>query len=147
MATIPNGQKILTSSSTVNTTYGGPDSLKEMNTWYTMSDIKETVKPYKSYSAVLTQASTSAPTASVLQNELSDAIVWTRTGTGVYVGTLTGAFVTGKTFTLFSNGTANQKIVNIAITSANVITVTVKDTANTAADLAGTLNLEVRVYN
>ena len=43
MATIPNTQKILTSSADVNTTYGGPTSLKEMNTWYTMQDIIDTV--------------------------------------------------------------------------------------------------------
>ncbi len=43
MATIPNSQKILTSSADVDTTYGGPASLKEMNTWYTMQDIIDTV--------------------------------------------------------------------------------------------------------
>ena len=43
MATIPNTQKILTSSFDVNTTYGGPTSLKEMNTWYTMQDIIDTI--------------------------------------------------------------------------------------------------------
>jgi hypothetical protein len=43
MATIPNAQKILTSSADVDTTYGGPASLKEMNTWYTMQDIIDTV--------------------------------------------------------------------------------------------------------
>lgn len=48
MATIPTTQKILTSSADVDTTYGGPASLKEMNTWYTMQDIIDTVKPYKS---------------------------------------------------------------------------------------------------
>jgi hypothetical protein len=48
MATIPTTQKILTSSADVDTTYGGSASLKEMNTWYTMQDITDTVKPYKS---------------------------------------------------------------------------------------------------
>jgi len=43
MATIPSTQKILTSSADVDTTYGGPASLKEMNTWYTMQDIIDTV--------------------------------------------------------------------------------------------------------
>jgi len=48
MATIANGQKFLTSAPEVNTTYGGSTSLKELNTWYTMQDINNTVKPYKS---------------------------------------------------------------------------------------------------
>jgi len=45
----------------------------------------------KLYIANLTQTGTSAPTASELVNTVG-AIVWTRTSTGVYVGTLTGAF-------------------------------------------------------
>lgn len=44
MALIPEEQKILTTAAEVNTTYGGPDSLKALNTWYTMSDIVETVQ-------------------------------------------------------------------------------------------------------
>jgi hypothetical protein len=43
MATIPDGQKILTTAASVNTTYGGSDALKALNTWYTMEDIVETV--------------------------------------------------------------------------------------------------------
>lgn len=43
MATIPDGQKILTTAANVNTTYGGSDALKALNTWYTISDIVETV--------------------------------------------------------------------------------------------------------
>ena len=56
MATIPNGQKILTSAPEVNTTYGGPASLQTLNTWYTMEDISSTVMPYKVFTALLTQS-------------------------------------------------------------------------------------------
>jgi hypothetical protein len=56
MATIPNNQKILTSAPEVNTTYGGPASLQALNTWYTMEDIANTVRPYKVYTALLTQS-------------------------------------------------------------------------------------------
>ncbi len=56
MATIPSGQKILTSAPEVNTNYGGPASLQVLNTWYTMEDISNTVKPYKVYTALLTQS-------------------------------------------------------------------------------------------
>jgi hypothetical protein len=55
MATIPSNQKILTSAPEVNTTYGGPASLQALNTWYTMEDIANTVRPYKVYTALLTQ--------------------------------------------------------------------------------------------
>ena len=43
MAIIPNGQKILTTASEVNTAYGGPASLKDLSTWYTMQDIIDSV--------------------------------------------------------------------------------------------------------
>ena len=51
----------------------------------------------KSYNASLVQTSTNAPVATVMSNGLSAAIVWARTGVGVYTGTLTGAFTANKT--------------------------------------------------
>ena len=56
MATVPSTQKILTSNEAVNTTYGGSQALKELNTWYTMEDISNTVKPYEVFTALLTQS-------------------------------------------------------------------------------------------
>lgn len=50
---------------------------------------------YLVYAALLTQSGTDDPVAIVLQNTIG-AIVWTRSGPGVYVGTLTGAFTVGK---------------------------------------------------
>src|SRR3972149_1660231 len=49
------------------------------------------------YVASITQAGTDDPVATVIKSTLSAAIVWTRTSSGVYLGTLTGAFVAGKT--------------------------------------------------
>ena len=61
MATVPSTQKILTSSEAVNTTYGGSQALKELNTWYTMEDISNTVKPYKVFTALLSQSGDEQP--------------------------------------------------------------------------------------
>lgn len=52
---------------------------------------------YKVYAAKLTQTGTAAPVATILENTLSGAIVWTRDQAGVYTGTLAGAFTVGKT--------------------------------------------------
>src|SRR5687767_6514065 len=52
---------------------------------------------YKVYKAILTQSSTSAPVATVLQNTLGGTVVWTYNGVGDYTGTLTGVFIDGKT--------------------------------------------------
>lgn len=46
----------------------------------------------KIYKALLTQVGTNAPTAVVQKNTLGGTLVWTRQSTGVYRGTLIGAF-------------------------------------------------------
>ena len=51
-------------------------------------------RPYKVYTALLTQSETDAPVATVLENTLGGEVVWSREGVGVYLATLTGAFPT-----------------------------------------------------
>lgn len=46
----------------------------------------------KKYVATLIQTGTFAPVATILKNNLSAAIVWTRQSEGIFIGTLTGAF-------------------------------------------------------
>jgi hypothetical protein len=58
---------------------------------------------YRSYVALMSQTGTAAPTATILENSLGD-IVWTRNTTGIYYGTLNGAFPIEKTFTLSIQG-------------------------------------------
>lgn len=93
-------------------------------------------RPYKVYTALLTQASTAAPVATVLENTLSAAIVWARTGAGAYTGTLTGAFTSAKT--AFSS----QAPLAIVRTSANVVTI-----AAGGDDALADHTLEIRVYD
>jgi len=63
----------------------------------TFQDIKDLIGP-KCYKAFIAQTGTAAPTMTVINNDLSAAIVWTRSSAGVYVGTLAGAFLAAKTF-------------------------------------------------
>jgi len=65
-----------------------------------LSDSIDSQKISDSYVAFLTQSGTSAPTSTVLRNELSGNIVWTRLSAGKYRGTLTGAFTTKTVITL-----------------------------------------------
>jgi len=53
--------------------------------------------PPKEYIALLSQVNTDAPIATVYKNELGGTVVWTYKTTGVYTGTLAGAFPTNKT--------------------------------------------------
>lgn len=55
MAIIPNDEKVFMVSNTTNTTYSGSQALKNMNEWYTMQDVRNTVRPYKVFSCLLTQ--------------------------------------------------------------------------------------------
>lgn len=56
----------------------------------------------KRYVALLTQTATDDPVATVLENSLSAAIVWTRDGGGNYIGTLVAAFPANKTAVFLS---------------------------------------------
>ena len=51
----------------------------------------------KKYTALLSQSGTGAPTVTVLENTLGGTVVWTRSSTGTYIGTLSGAFNLSKT--------------------------------------------------
>jgi len=52
----------------------------------------------KTYRALVTQSSTDAPVATVLENTLGDTVDFTRTGTGAYVLALDSCFIANKTF-------------------------------------------------
>lgn len=57
-----------------------------------------TINGVKVYRAMVTQAGTAAPVATVLENTLGGTVVWTRLGPGLYAATLAGAFTVSKTF-------------------------------------------------
>lgn len=102
--------------------------------------------PFNAYSIVLTQAGVAAPTVNVLNNEIGP-IIWTRTGVGVYLATLAGAFdVSGFTFTLVTLSTGAAAFVLVEVTSANVLTFSFFDAAGAAVDLAGIAFIEIRTY-
>jgi len=89
----------------------------------------------KVWRGLLSQTGTDAPTAIVLENSLGGDIVWTYSSTGIYLGTLVGAFPANKTFTIGSashDGSnlsfsvprrASDNIVGVvSVTSSNVLT-------------------------
>jgi hypothetical protein len=57
----------------------------------------------KIYRALLTQTGTDAPVATVLENSLGGAVVWSYDNPGLYSGTLLGAFPQTKIFLVFNN--------------------------------------------
>ena len=110
-----------------------------------VSDILPT---YTKYIALISQSSTSAPTVIELENTIGP-IVWTRISTGVYEGTLTGAFTLDKVYT-----TLNQVYTNsIALVYRKDIDVIKIETTNLHSPTAAHHDthllkntIEIRVY-
>lgn len=105
---------------------------------------------YLVYTALLSQSGTSAPTATVLENTLGGSITWTRTTTGVYTGTLAGAFLVNKTW-----GVANldgeseidlEHYARFGRVSSDAIRVRTFRSSGVAQDEFEFLCLEIRVY-
>ena len=107
-------------------------------------------RPYKVYTALLSQTGTNAPTATVLENTLGGTIVWTRNLQGEYYGTLTGAFTLGKTYVTIVNGSSIDVIPlyyqTVRISSNVVRIISSKGTAQTDS-LISEMSCEIRVYN
>ena len=60
------------------------------------------LRNYERYIALISQSSTNDPTVIELENTIGP-IVWTRNSTGIYYGTLTGAFTLDKTYVMLNN--------------------------------------------
>ena len=99
---------------------------------------------YKVYTALLTQASTNAPVATVLQDTLVGTIVWTYVSPGVYTATITGGtFTANKTMVFINNGSTVVGL-NIGWSSPTTATVTIDTSGNAVLTAA---SIEIRVYN
>lgn len=105
----------------------------------------DAVKPYKVYSALIKQTAANAPIITVLENNLGGTIVWTRSETGVYIGTLTGAFPLGKTFVSCSSQYFGYTV--MLRLDADTVSILTRSPSNTPTD--GFLEhnaVEIRVY-
>ena len=106
------------------------------------------LRNYERYIALISQTSTSAPTVIELENTIGP-IVWTRSSTGTYIGTLTGAFTLDKTYVMLSNVELNS-IVMAKRRDNNSIEINTTNLHSPSAALHdGHLNkntLEIRVY-
>jgi hypothetical protein len=82
---------------------------------------------YLVYDATLTQTGTSAPTATVGQNNIGQTMTWARSLAGVYTVTAGAAAFTANKTQVFLGGVAVDANVYSVITSTTVITVTTKN--------------------
>ena len=124
-------------------------SVSSNNTTDTIT-VSGTASPYLVYTAILSQADSSDPVATVLANTLSGDIVWTRISTGVYFGTLSGAFTNNLTTVSCNYGiiTGDASIITGFRSNSNVVRVqTYKASDKTLSEMKGSLIfIEIRVY-
>ncbi len=105
-------------------------------------------RPYKVYSALLSQTSTDAPVAVVFENTLGFTPVWTLNATGQFRATYTDGFTLAKTQVFATMGGANDKNVIVAAHTDNDYIQLLQYTASTGAavNVATNIALEIRVY-
>lgn len=112
------------------------------------SQLTAIARPYKVYTAYIGQVGTGAPTVTIMENTIG-AIVWTRTSTGSYLGTLTGAFTNNKTACFFQyqafNAPGNQ-YTSALLPSINTLDVKTLSNGNYADSILGGF-IEIRVFN
>ena len=106
------------------------------------------VRPYKVYTALYSQNSTSNPTVVILENTLG-TVTFTRSSNGVYLVNSSGLFTANKTFVIMGAGTnaAYTNAINL-INSSTFSIVTKVSSTQSDADSANTkVAFEIRVYN
>lgn len=133
-------------------------------TWYDLiNKLKDILKglagqggdsrPYKVYTALLTQSGTDAPVATVLENTLGVTPVWSYIGTGHYRVTANGSFTIEKrqffTGVLKSVDSLNGIVVESDEESFNEDFIQIKtlNSGGSDVDVFTNLAIEIRVYN
>ena len=107
-------------------------------------------RPYKVYTALLTQSGTNAPVATVLENTLGEEPVWTRVSLGSYKLTSpNGIFDIDKTITMITPQVSDYKL---SVDTINYYPDEVRVRQNNRITLLGVDGLdhntfEIRVYN
>ena len=102
-----------------------------------------------SYVALLTQASTNAPVATILSNNLTATLTWARTGIGVYTLTANAAIFTANKTIVFLNAGSGIPLISAERTSDTVLTVKTFVPSSAAATDNVITNgaFEVRIYS
>ena len=105
---------------------------------------------YTVYTALITQAGTAAPVATVLQNTTGGTIAWTRNSTGRYVATISGAnFTANKTAVIVTSGGNSDMILRPVVSSTTTVDwYNIDSSDNAVSDvISATTTVEIRIYS
>lgn len=139
-----------------NATNGGIESLVDFSNIdptnkliYAQRSYVDAQRPYKVYTALLTQSGTDAPVATVLENTLVN-IVLTRNGPGQYQSQILG-FPLNKVWVYLKSSVPEAKETNIIYTGGRIFIQTYTlNASHSISSVDNKLNntpLEIRVYN
>jgi hypothetical protein len=98
-------------------------------------------RPYKVYTALLSQSGTNAPVANVLENTLGAVPILSRNATSSYSITTSGLFTSNQTFVII-NQTNNSTRITANVTSTNNINIETP----TSDGVLNNTSIEIRVY-
>lgn len=103
------------------------------------------VAGYKTYTALLTQAGTAAPVATILQNTTSETFTWTRQSAGNYTITASSAlFIANKTMVFLNAGHGNQAALPIYWERTSDTTITLLSFSDGEIEEG---SFEIRIYS
>jgi hypothetical protein len=152
MAIIPADEKVFMVDKRTNTTYGGSQALQNMQQWYTMQDVSDSIQPYKVYTALLNQEGETNPTAIVLQNTLGN-ITFFRSDAGRYSILGDNLFDEDKTFITIQQLRLNGFEEEVGYFDAKYFSVgqisldTYFETGGYSDGMMTNVPIEIRVYN
>lgn len=134
----------------IGTDVNSSDETKNFSIGSIVSLANETIKPYKVYTALLTQAGTNAPVANVLENTLGE-VSFSYSSIGYYIIESDGLFIQDKTY--FSGASSNYGSDSVTLnfnyqnnSSINLVTFDV-GTQQSLDDALYLSPIEIRVYN
>lgn len=115
----------------------------------TKGQLDAAARPYKVYTALLSQSGTSAPTAKVLENTLGFVPTFGYSSTGVFSINSSGGFTLDKTYISFTirNGSGTNWIGNHLWSSSSALQITSKNSGVLTNVFPSDAELEIRVYN
>lgn len=143
----PSGELTISSAPTAPTAAPGTNTTQIATTAF----VQATARPYKVYTALLSQSGTNAPVVIGLDNSLGANVSWARIGTGTYSATISAGNFTGNRTYL------NFQITTSAVSDPRIIAPSISGTSNSfifytygASSLSdGVLNttpVEIRIY-
>ena len=117
---------------------------------FTLEQAKGYIRPYKVYTALLTQSGINPPVATVLENTIGN-IVWSYENLGVYSANLISGFPTDKTIVnilnVVKNASDSPNICSWAINDSTDSKIIIQTESANFDDILYNTPIEIRVYN